>query len=441
MSERDLIPENDSQVERSSATTEGRTLDQATIAPQEMIETAGDITQAEAIEGSISELVEAIPITVPHPRPDQVSEGDAQVPGELVEAIPITVPIPKPDEQIGTMPIPIPDEANEAVFKVERPRVTIEATPIPLPGGAMEDPEAVISVLPIPIPGEAIEDPTAEVSATPITLPGQAREDDSILYAESPRKLDQVLPDQKVSAGQMQQDLQSDLIFDKPGMGGISGLPEQDDPLGGSIKTGGPGALDDFGKGPAEAIENIGSLKGLPGQDQNTPGHIGGGPGEVNPKYGHGQAGATKGDQEMSDLIKNMTKEEAAQFEKELQEFALNIAVDSGVITENPPQATDNEEPPKGSGAKMPRPDGEEGGRGPVTADDIKHEDLVVDPAMMQGGPQSSEVNTGKMGGVVSDPAEWQDPNKPESGVKYDLSQVSDPAGDEANKGKTETKG
>ena len=50
-------------------------------------------------------------------------------------------------------------------------------------------------------------------------------------------------------------------------------------------------------------------------------------------------------------------------------------------------------------------------------------------------------VNQHKMQGMVSDPAENQEPDIHDSGVEYDPSQVTDPGEDQLSKGQTETKG
>jgi hypothetical protein len=87
--------------------------------------------------------------------------------------------------------------------------------------------------------------------------------------------------------------------------------------------------------------------------------------------------------------------------------------------------------------AKMPRPDEEdEGVDAPQSEDDIKHEDMVVDPASTMGTVRTSGVDHRKHPGVVSDPAEWQDPDTPDGGIKTDRNLATDPPGEELGKEK-----
>jgi hypothetical protein len=86
---------------------------------------------------------------------------------------------------------------------------------------------------------------------------------------------------------------------------------------------------------------------------------------------------------------------------------------------------------------EMPRPDGDdEGVDAPQSEDDVKHEDMVVDPASTMGTVRRSGVDRRKHPGMVSDPAEWQDPDTPDGGVKTDLDLAKDPPGEELSKRK-----
>jgi len=87
----------------------------------------------------------------------------------------------------------------------------------------------------------------------------------------------------------------------------------------------------------------------------------------------------------------------------------------------------------------MPRPDGDDGTiEPPKSEEDIKVPNEAIDPTMMAGGPHSSGIDHRKHQGVVSDPAEWQDPETPDGGIKTDRDIATDPPGEELGK---ETKG
>jgi hypothetical protein len=96
---------------------------------------ADEVISTEGAEGPPGDLVEAIPINIPYPRPDKLTEADDSIstegaegpPGNLAEAIPINIPHPRPDSEAG-------GEASTTTEGTEGPPgEMVEAIPINIP--------------------------------------------------------------------------------------------------------------------------------------------------------------------------------------------------------------------------------------------------------------------------------------------------------------------
>jgi hypothetical protein len=169
-------------------------LDDATFEPLSYVEQAGDHRQAEAIQNSLTALVEnaqpaeetvtAVPPHVPVAADrSKVTASPGKDEGEKVDAIPITVPDVKitegkptnrPGEAISATPITLPDKG------VQPAGDEVSATPITLPGKGSQPAGDEISATPITLPGKGSQSAGDEISATPITLPDAKTDGDQI---------------------------------------------------------------------------------------------------------------------------------------------------------------------------------------------------------------------------------------------------------------------
>lgn len=439
-------------LEETKESVESRALEDATHEPKARVEQTGSAEQSEAIEVAITELV-GPDTKVSQTDPPKISEGELKPAKKEAEggdpATPIILSTPEvrpgkegektePDPQ-GTE-IWVADEPKAEVGENERDESEIpdstDATPIPLPGKET------------PVTSSQSESQRLEESDS-ASLP--------------PQRLDKELPESKRQGKQKETDLADGSEFTGVTISGIEGLPESDPFSEGGIPPDAGEESHDFGDIMPDFNEAIQAAQME--REPFDPGRIGGGPGSIHPKYGPSGSGMIGDDPdktgtteeekksehtfEADSVYKTGSKKAVAQAEMEALEAAKNLdnakdAYIAGTGTEgavNEAQENLNaanwllreqyltaDEMKYGTKAKMPRPDGDdEGVDAPQREDDVKHEDMVVDPASTMGTVRSSGVDRRKHPGVVSDPAEWQDPDTPETDVKTDLDLAKDP--------------
>jgi hypothetical protein len=220
-----LLPQEASEAGEASEQVENQSLNDATFEPRAYVEQVGDYRQAEAIQTSLTAVVDSVtsltieqsgvtPLPIPRTTGEYTS-GEKQV-GDC----PIPIPSPAGEytgEQVGTCPIPIPSPVEEIGQKYSLAGTTeVAETPLPAPAGETGFKEQVgIDPIPMPSPVEEIGQKnsltgTIEVAETPLPAPAGERgnkEEVGTLPVPLPRPADGVvitpinLPDVQNTAG------------------------------------------------------------------------------------------------------------------------------------------------------------------------------------------------------------------------------------------------
>ena len=372
-------------------TQEQQALEDATFEPEAHVEQTGDIAESEAIETTFVELVENTAANIEPPavetQPGEVGSG-----AEGVSATPINLPNPVEEaaaggvssgaEGVSATPINLPNPVEEtAVGEASSGAEGVSATPINLPnpveeaaaGGVSSGAEGV-SATPINLPNP-VEETTvggvssgAEgVSATPINLPNPVETQAPGLEADGVER-------------------------DHPGPGGMTAgemgesIRDQETGTAGAIQSGESDSQGVSGEAidgqqiipgqlPQEAVQGAGmDAQGrlLPGG--KGPAGSGKGPQGVNPGMGNkagggGKSGGGSGDEDLDALLEWGTKEEIEEWEKGMQERALDIwemeqleKDEKGEIPLDEVSTPPYIDGKTGSGG-IPQPDGFSGGR------------------------------------------------------------------------------
>lgn len=472
------------EIETGTEAEEARELNEVTHEPSARVENTGNVKQAEVIETAFSDLVgtdKKISQTDPPERVQEAVKPAQKKTGEGDAVTPINLPSPekmrgKADEKAE------PDPKGSEVKLANEPKTesaqkkedesdapdSLEATPITLPD-------------------------KQSLQATPITLPSQESKPDAIAQDEMPEQARMGVEKETDLGGGVAglgieipgiEGLPEDDPFSQgdqggigegllpgglgPNLGALDGLGaglEQDMPR---ETPGGPGLIHPT-KGPmGQGMVMDGGEKGEKGQQEGTEGQSEGTKGQEDSgakgqdSGTKGQEGGTKGQSEgtkggewgmvitrsqpgssednpvnAGSVTVNVTEEIAAQdaAAQELMNITDRVTDVANQIADNIAHGGDGV-----WGRKirfMPRPDGDDGTvEAPKSDDDIKAPTEAIDPTMMEGGPHTSGIDHRKHQGVVSDPAEWQDPDTPDGGIKTDRNLATDPPGEEIGKEK-----
>ena len=390
---------------------EQQALEDATFEPEAHVEQTGDIAESEAIETTFVELVETTAENIAVEPVEEVEAGSVSSSADQVSATPINLPNPVEQveaggvssgaEGVSATPINLPNPVEQVeVGGVSSGAEGVSATPINLPnpveqveaGGVSSGAEGV-SATPInlPNPVEQVEaggvSSGAEgVSATPINLPNPVESQVSGIEADSETGGAVIDTEVGESQGVSGEAISGQQII--PGE-----LPEQ------AVQGAGmdaQGRLLPGGKGPA------GTGKGPQGMDNGMGNKAGGGG-----KKGGSSGGS--GDSDLDALLEWGTKEEIEEWERGMQERALDIW-EMEQATKNEKGEIDLDEvstPPyidgKTGGGGIPQPDGFTGGR-------PGGDETDVEAGKFYGGVAGSGSSKG--GGTPGDPDGEDDSGK-----------------------------
>ena len=405
-------------------TQEQQALEDATFEPEAHVEQTGDIAESEAIETTIVELVENTAANI-EPPAVETQPGEAGSGAEGVSATPINLPNPVEEtaageassgaEGVSATPINLPNPVEEtAAGEASSGAEGVSATPINLPnpveetaaGGANSGAEGVSATpINIPKPGESqaggVGSGAEGVSATPINLPNPVETQDPGMEADGVER-------------------------DHPGPGGMT-ANEMGDSISGQ-ETGAAGAIqpgDSDSQGvsgeaidgqqiipgqlPQEAVQGAGmDAQGRLLRGGKGPAGSGKGPQGVNPGMGN-KAGGGSGDEDLDALLEWGTKEEIEEWEKGMQERALDIWEMEQLEKEEKGEIPLDEVslPPyidgKTGGGGIPQPDGFSGGR-------PGGDETEVEAGKFYGGVAGSGSKGG--GGTPGDPDGEDDSGK-----------------------------
>ncbi len=428
--------ENEAQVDAA------RELDEVTHEPGARVEKNGSVEQAEVIETAFTELVGTDRKVSQTDPPETVKEGVKPAKKETGEGEAVTpINLPSPEKMRGIAGDKAePDPEGSQVKVVDDPK----SKSVKQAEDESETPDSH-EATPITLPDKQ------SLQATPITLPSQESQPDSLAQAE--------LPEQARMGVEKESGIEEGLKglgIKIPGVGGLL----EDDPFSqggmGPNLGGNSSEIDNIMPDFQEAIEAAQMER-----EPFDPGKIGGGPGSVHPNYGvSGRSMVSEDDDSSKD------KEEVVDHKKKMQEvYKAEMKLFEAINERDEAEKEYKENPSDETGAaldtaevnywdavnhynflvskkaeykgevRMPRPDGDEGEvEEPKSEEDIKFSNEAIDPSQMHGGPHSSGIDHRKHQGVVSDPAEWQDAGKPDSGIKVDRSINVDPSGDELGK-------
>lgn len=436
------LSESGESIEAGSEQESKQELDEATHEPGARVENVGSPEKSEAVETAFTELVgtdRKITQTEPPEAAEEALKSAKKKTDSGDAATPINLPSPeKKAGKPGDKAEPDPKGAGDKVADDPKAESVEE-------GGEEPDRTVPLEATPITLPDKQ------SLEATPITLPSQESQ---------PGEIPGELPQQARMGVEQQGFKVEGQGLSGPSIPGVEGLPE-DDPLGqggmGPDLGGESSELDDVMPNFQETIQAAQMER-----EPFDPGRIGGGPGSIHPSYGKSGQGMVSEDDDSS----SEEEEEVVDHKKKMQEvYKAEMKLFEAInerdraekeYKENPSKETDaaletadgnywqavddfnrlvSKNAEYNGEVRMPRPDGDEGEvEAPETEEDIKFSQEAVDPSMMHGGPHSSGIDHRKHQGVVSDPAEWQDPETPEGGIKTDRSINVDPAGDELGK-------
>ena len=383
-------------------TQEQQALEDATFESEAHVEQTGDIAESEAIETTLVELVENSVANI-EPPAVETQPGEASSGAEGVSATPINLPNPVESEAggvgsgaegVSATPINLPNPVESQAGGVSSGAEGVSATPINLPN-------------PVESQAGGVGSGAEGISATPINLPNPVE-------TQSPGiEADRVERDHPGPGGMTANEMDVSIGDHEAGTAGAIGTGDSESQgVSGEAISGQqiiPGQL------PQEAVQGAGmDAQGrlLPGG--KGPAGTGKGPqgmdnGMGNKAGGGGKSGGGSGDDDLDALLEWGTKEEIEEWERGMQERALDIWEMEQLEKDEKGEIPLDEvsTPPyidgKTGGGGIPQPDGFSGGR-------PGGDETEVEAGKFYGGVAGS--GGGNSGGTPGDPDGEDDSGK-----------------------------